>query len=628
MAKLRRSMKLRAELTFVAFCILALPLAAADDPAPLYREVLDDPPADYRPREDPLARSGGGTFVVGPYVSVQVNTDELGQNIVGDAANEPSITVNATDPNNIVIGWRQFDSITSNFRQAGWAYSQDGGQSWTFPGVLTPGTFRSDPVLDTDSEGNLYYQSLQSTFFLDTFKSPADGVVWGPPVFSFGGDKNWMAIDRNSIPGQGHVYGIWQRFFGCCDTRTLTRSVDGAESFEDPVDVALFPVFGTMAVGAEGELYMTGIDGTFGQDLSTFVVATSQDAKDAAETPTSTGVVVDMGGSMLLGTGPNPSGLLGQANVAVDVGNGTSRGNVYVLASVNPPGSDPMDVHLIRSTDGGSSWSPPVRVNDDGSGAWQWFGAHSVAPTVPVGRIDVIWNDTRASGQSNVSELYYAYSYDEGHSWSPNVVVSPSFNSHVGFPNQNKIGDYYTIVSDEQGANVAYSATFNGEQDLYFVRVFPDCNDNGRSDVADVGIGSSPDCDSNGIPDECEASSSCTAAGRIPDGRSIPGMPLLLDKADGSNIRLTWDPSCRLDDVDYAIYEGDIGEFTGHSIAVCSTDGLTTKDLLPDPGGTYYLVVPNNFSQEGSYGKNSENQERPPASFGCFPQVVGGCLVP
>ena len=105
-------------------------------------------------------------------------------------------------------------------------------------------------------------------------------------------------------------------------------------------------------------------------------------------------------------------------------------------------------------------------------------------------------------------------------------------------------------------------------------------------------------------------------------------MPLLLDKADGSNIRLTWDPSCRLDDVDYAIYEGDIGEFTGHSIAVCSTDGLTTKDLLPDPGGTYYLVVPNNFSQEGSYGKNSENQERPPASFGCFPQVVGGCLVP
>jgi hypothetical protein len=49
-----------------------------------------------------------------------------------------------------------------------------------------------------------------------------------------------------------------------------------------------------------------------------------------------------------------------------------------------------------------------------------------------------------------------------------------------GYPNQNKIGDYITCVSDNTGANVAYSATFNfnpnrgqHEQDVYYVRVFP-----------------------------------------------------------------------------------------------------------------------------------------------------------
>src|SRR5207344_3279577 len=90
----------------------------------------------------------------------QVNVNTSGQNILGDAANEPNIAVNPLNENVIVIGWRQFDNVSSNFRQAGWSYTSDGGQSWTFPGVIEPGIFRSDPVLDYDSSGNFYYNSL------------------------------------------------------------------------------------------------------------------------------------------------------------------------------------------------------------------------------------------------------------------------------------------------------------------------------------------------------------------------------------------------------------------------------------------------------------------------------------
>jgi hypothetical protein len=61
------------------------------------------------------------------YVSVQVNVDRRGCNIVGDAANEPSVAVDPTDRRRIAIGWRQFDSVESNFRQPGWAYSHDAG---------------------------------------------------------------------------------------------------------------------------------------------------------------------------------------------------------------------------------------------------------------------------------------------------------------------------------------------------------------------------------------------------------------------------------------------------------------------------------------------------------------------
>ena len=94
------------------------------------------------------------------YVSVQVNVDAAGANILGDAANEPSIAVDPTNPTRMAIGWRQFDNISSDFRQAGWGYTTDGGYSWTFPGAIDAGVFRSDPVLDSDADGNFFYNSL------------------------------------------------------------------------------------------------------------------------------------------------------------------------------------------------------------------------------------------------------------------------------------------------------------------------------------------------------------------------------------------------------------------------------------------------------------------------------------
>ena len=47
----------------------------------------------------------------GVFTSYQANVDASGNNILGDAANEPAIAVDPTDSNKMTIGWRQFDSI-------------------------------------------------------------------------------------------------------------------------------------------------------------------------------------------------------------------------------------------------------------------------------------------------------------------------------------------------------------------------------------------------------------------------------------------------------------------------------------------------------------------------------------
>jgi hypothetical protein len=464
---------------------------------------VEKPHDPYLPGRTDLQPAGGNPVVRGPYRSVQVNVNAQGQNIPGDAANEPSMAVDPMNPQRMVIGWRQFDNIASNFRQAGWAYSHDGGQSWTFPGRIDAGVFRSDPVIETDANGNFYYNSLRvvgNQYTVQVFRSTNGGMTWTQQADAFGGDKQWFTIDRTNSSGRGHIYQSWSVYAGCCGNNQFNRSVDGNTTWQTPIAIPRRPIWGTLAVSSQGELYIGGVNAS---NRNLFSFARSSNARNRLVTPSfDLDREVNLGGILMFGGVPNPGGLLGQVWVDVDVSGGPRHGTVYMLCSVDPPGDDPMDVHIVRSTDGGSTWSAPVRVNESPSGtnAWQWFGTMAVAPN---GRLDVVWNDTRSDSSGLISELYYAYSLNGGSTWSVNVPISPSFASTVGWPNQNKIGDYYDLHSDSAAANVAYSATFNGEQDVYFVRV-GDCNENGVHDSEDLASRHSTDRNRNGILDECE----------------------------------------------------------------------------------------------------------------------------
>lgn len=392
----------------------------------------------------------------------QINLDALGHDIIGDAANEPSICVDPTNPNRMAIGWRQFDTILNNFRQAGVAYTTNGGLTWT-TSVLTPGNFRSDPVLRSDAVGNFYYSSLSSTTAAQIFKSTDGGATWGSPVPAFGGDKQWIAVDTTNGPGRGNVYQHWNVQFSSVQNTSFTRSTNGGASYESPTSGPVpYSKWGQLAVGPTGTLYSAGSN--LGQTGHIFGQSTN--AQFPAQTPTFTASTINLGGVTTGGNASvNPDGLLGQVNIST-----ASNGNIYVLGSVNPAGSDPLDVMFIRSRDGGNSWSNPIRVNNNpaGQNSYQWFGTMSVAPN---GRIDAIWADTGVNTNNNFSVMRYAYSLDEGDTWLGQNTFTPSYNHLLGFPSQNKIGDYWDMSSDNLGANVAFSATFNGGQDVYYMRI-------------------------------------------------------------------------------------------------------------------------------------------------------------
>lgn len=426
----------------------------------------------FSPREN-HAKSPAYRYDSPGFTIVQVNVDGNGMNIVGDAANEPSIAFDPNDPNKIAIGWRQFDNINNSFRQAGFAFTDDAGLNWTFPGVIEPGVFRSDPVLRSDRNGNFYYNSLTSSggeYWCNVYKSEDGGANWDAGTFAQGGDKQWMAIDQTDGVGSGNLYAYWTYAYSICPPFNFTRSVDGNVSYEDCSGIPGDPYWGTNFVAPNGDLYVCGVQ------WGGFMVAKSSTAKDPAQNVswdftsyvTLDGTTVGFGGNQC----PNPSGLLGQAIITMDSSGGPGNGNIYVLCSVERNSvSDPMDVMFSRSRDGGLSWDPPVRVNDDANTfAYQWFGTMSVAPD---GRIDVIWLDTRDNPFNVNSALYYAYSLDQGVTWSQNVKLSDSFNPHLGWPQQNKMGDYFDMYSSEAGAHLAWAATFNGEQDVYYSVIKP-----------------------------------------------------------------------------------------------------------------------------------------------------------
>jgi hypothetical protein len=465
-------------------------------PPPL--EQVDDPPVPS-PYVDAVWKQLDRTVIEHQgFISVQVNVDGEGRNIPGDAANEPSIAVDPLDPRRMAIGWRQFDSVSSNFRQAGWGWSDDRGGTWTFPGVFTPGVFRSDPVLDVDGDGRFYYYSLKGDLLCDFFFSSTGGRTWTGPREAYGGDKQWFVIDRTDGAGRGNIYASWSLASNPWGERVFIRSTNGGQSFSYPVVLDPAPIWGTLTVAPDGGLYLAG-NASFNYNL--FVVYRSLDAWDAGVEPTFDSFVLNLGGRQEAGSGPNPVGLLGQVWIAANHSNGPDRGHLYVVSSVDPSGSDPQDVHFVRSTDRGESWSQPVRVNTDDRNAWQWFGTMSVAPD---GRIDVVWIESVSYDQAQIGELTYAFSTDGGDSWSVPVAVSPQFNSFRGWPRQNKMGDYYDMVSDSTGADLAYAATFNDEQDVYYMRLWADCNDDGTSDAYDMWAGSVRDLNQNSVPDTCE----------------------------------------------------------------------------------------------------------------------------
>ena len=383
-------------------------------------------------------------------VNIKIDSGKMG---LGPC--EPSICINPSNPMHIVAG-----SILNRIH-----VSNDGGLTWENDWLSSQYGVYGDPVVRIDPKGNVYYSHLSnptgraytSEEFLDRIvvqKSTDGGVTYNDGTFPANDrtkdqDKQWLYID----PVNGAILMSWTEFdkYSSKEEKDKSRilfskSEDGAETWSEPVDISDLDgdclddddtTEGAVPVmDKDGNIYVTWAYG------NKIYLDKSSDG-GVTWLPKDIEVADQFGGWTL--TIPGINRCNGMPILGIDRSGGKQDGHLYINWSDQKNGADDTDIWLIRSEDGGKTWSDRVRVNDDDAGKHQFFSWMDVDPIT--GYIYIVFYDRRAYNDNN-TDVYLAYSTDGGNSFVNKKISERPFlpNDAVFFGDYNDISAQNGIV--------------------------------------------------------------------------------------------------------------------------------------------------------------------------------------
>lgn len=354
-------------------------------------------------------------------------------NTINNSPEEVSIAINPKHPNNLIAG-----ANINNYY-----YSFDGGVTWVNKEITsrTNGVW-GDPVLIFDANGSAYYFHLsrpsqgewidrivcqRSTDGGMTYDDPGSFMGLNPPAKQ---DKPWACADITESKWKNNIYVTWTQFDAYESNKPedssnimFSFSSDAGSSWSnalkvnrfsgDCMDSSLTTEGAVPCVGPNGEIYV----GWSARDTLYFDRST-----DGGSTWLESDIVA---GTQYGGWVYAIDGLYrcnGLPITACDISNSAYKGNIYINFSDPRNGVNDADIFIVRSTDGGNSWSNAIRVNDDpvGNGKQQFMSWMSVDPVTGV--ICIIYYDRRNYNDEQ-TDVYLARSTDGGSTFE-NMKIS------------------------------------------------------------------------------------------------------------------------------------------------------------------------------------------------------------
>ncbi len=357
---------------------------------------------------------------------------------------ESFVNVNPTNTNNIVATSNN-PGTASIFR----AYSTDAGATWT-RGTIATGVACCDGQAAWDTFGNLFLVYINNSVNqINVILSTDGGVTFNAPLTVGTG-----SIDQPSIAvGNGSVWVDWNQS-GSMVARgapVTGLGVFGPFNAQQAIPSATGS-FGGIAVGPGpngGKVIVTYQNPTGGQGPATIYANVDADGLGAGGFGARITVSATNVGGFDFIPAQNERSIDAEAGLVWDATGGPFNNRIYLVytdETVNE--NNDTDILVRTSTDDGTTWSAPVRVNDDATTRSQFLPYITLDPTtgtVAVGFHDCR-NDDGVNGTNMIpnddAEYYGTFSTDGGATWAPNMRLSGGFSNATASGNGIDYGDY------------------------------------------------------------------------------------------------------------------------------------------------------------------------------------------
>ncbi len=360
---------------------------------------------------------------------------------------EPSICINKTDTTNFVAGSIYNNVYTTN----------NGGNTWQTAHLKSKLGVFGDPCLASDRFGHIYYLHLSnpendrnSPEFLssiviqtsiDKGKTWTDGTAIGYNKLH-DQDKHWIGIH----PLTGELAVTWTEFdhYGSKKptdhSRILfSKSKDFGQTWTQPIQIN----------DQEGDCLdsdntVEGAVSAFDKNGNIYVVWAYNNrlwfdkSSDNGHTWLKNDLVIAQQPQGWDYDIPGVFRANGMPVLDIDHSKGPYEGTIYVNWSDQRNGIDNTDIFIIKSRDGGKTWSSPKKVNTDKTKTHQYLTWMKVDPAT--GYIYIVFYD-RHNFTDNRTEVSLAYSTDGGENFKQLIISDQAFTPHK----QIFAGDYNNI---------------------------------------------------------------------------------------------------------------------------------------------------------------------------------------
>lgn len=407
-----------------------------------------------------------GAFAVVPAGAFAASPTPLNVDVTQRLTNESeeAIAVNPTNPNNVV----EVSNVVVPAAGLLEAVSFDGGATWTTKLIADNdklGAACCDPSLSFDRYGNLFLTYLYNVGNAVPVALSTDGGIHFNLIANIakpsksdtntsGERATFRFVDQPTITsGQGEVWIIFNAGGPMVATGAQVRGLGRVGNF--------FPVetvpgtnnctYGDVAIGPGGNVMEVCTLTESGQGGGKLFVNVDPDGLGPAGFGDRMFVVhTHVGGFDFIPPQPDRS-VDAEPGLAWDTSGGPHNGRIYLVYTLEHPNeSNNTDINVQYSDTTGSTWSEPVRVNDDTTPNSQFLPKISLDPTT--GKIAVVWYDSRndlgVGGPADTdgipdddAQFFGAFSTD-GTAFTRNIQISAGTSNSHDSNNGIDYGDY------------------------------------------------------------------------------------------------------------------------------------------------------------------------------------------